>query len=201
MRIKTLTVFSGLLVASALAGCASTPGHGCPLDHGLGCHSLTQAYAAAITPGAGNVQSVFGKPNVATVDRQVGTPSVLAEPSVPATGYPQGGPGGTPVWTPGHVYRAWTAPWTDAEGYLHSGGYVYFNTPGHWSYGSLTATGPGAGVLHPIAPSELGFRPTRTKPPVQPQSQVNSVDGATRSVMNNLNANGGITQPAEQITQ
>lgn len=199
MKIKTLTALSGLIMASALAGCASTPGHGCPLDHGLGCHSLTQAYDAAIQPGAGNIQSVFGKPKVAL--QPMGTPDILAEPSAPATGYPQGGPGGTPVWTPGHVYRAWTAPWTDAEGYLHSGGYVYFNTPGHWSYGSLTATGPGAGVLQPIKPSQLGFQPTSHKPVAPQQTQVNSVDGATRSVMNSLNSNGGITQPAEQMTQ
>lgn len=200
MQNKTLATLSSLLLASALTGCATTPGHGCPLDHGLGCHSLTQAYAASVQPGAGNTQSVFGVPKHQTAQPER-TPSVLAEPAGQPMGYPQGGPGGTPVWTPGRVYRAWTAPWTDAQGYLHSGGYVYFNTPGHWSYGSLTASGPGAGVLHPVAPSELGFNPTKAKAPIHQQTQVNSVDGATRSVMNNLNANGGITQPAEQITQ
>lgn len=181
-----------LLAAATLSGCASTPGHGCPLDHGLGCHSLPQAYAAAVA-NQGGQQSVFSKGKGHDTAARP-SPSPFAQPS---SGYPQAGPGGTPVWTPGQVYRAWTAPWTDAAGYLHSGGYVYFTTPGHWSYGSLQASGPGSGILQPIAPSQLGFRPQTKGEPLS-QQKTGSVDGAAQSATNYLN--GGITQPQEQLT-
>lgn len=192
---RTLYAVSALLLATAaLSGCATTPGHGCPLDHGFGCHSLPEAYQAAVR-NQGNQQYVYNRTSKQANTAPAVGPSPFAPESAP--GYPQAGPGGTPVWTPGQVYRAWTAPWTDAEGYLHSGGYVYFTTPGHWSYGSLRATGPGAGVLHPIAPSELGFTPKFGKK-LTPDQQNPSVDGATRSAVNYLN--GGVTQPEEQMT-
>ncbi len=183
-----------LLVSAALSGCATTPGHSCPLDHGFGCHSVQQAYSAAVND-RGTQQYVFNRPGAHPAAAPVASPSPFAQPS--SAGYPQGGPGGTPVWTPGQVYRAWTAPWTDAEGYLHSGGYVYFTTPGHWSYGTLHATGPGAGVLHPIAPSELGFTPEIGKR-IMPNQKHPGVDSATKSAVNYIN--GDITQPEEQMT-
>ncbi len=191
MTFKALVTASVLLTATALSGCATTPGHRCPLDHGLGCHSLPQAYRAATQPG-GNQQSVFGIPRT---EPQTAAPAgaVIGE----SAGYPEAGPGGTPVWTPGRVYRAWTAPWTDAEGYLHSGGYVYFNTPGHWSYGSLDAAGSASGVLAPVKPSQLGFRPGSGLP----KQEGATVVGATKAAMAQINGTGGITQPAEQITQ
>lgn len=198
MRNKWMVPGVILVLTATLSGCATTPRHGCPLDHGLGCHTLPQAYAASRT-GGGNVQSVFGQPapvpGAGAAVSEAAAPSVL-DPS--SQGYPQAGPGGTPVWTPGQVYRAWTAPWTDAEGYLHSGGYVYFTTPGHWSYGTLQSNGPGAGILHPISPSQLGFQPDTGRKRPLPNQRSSSVDGATRSAMNYLN--GGITQPQEQMT-
>ncbi|MHB1666127.1 TraV family lipoprotein [Thiomonas sp.] len=194
MKSAHLLSLPALALAVALSGCATTP-HSCPLDHGLGCHSQMQAYQAALH-GGGNQQSVFGAPSV-----RPGVPVAAPSGAILGTpgGYPQAGAGGTPVWTPGQVYRAWTAPWTDAEGYLHSGGYVYFNTPGHWSYGSLTASGPAAGVLHPIKPSALGFTPGGSV--AQGKQENPSVAGGTRAAMGAIDNSGGVTQPAEQITQ
>jgi len=186
-----------LVLPALLAGCATTPGHRCPLDHGLGCHNTQQAYEASLNPDNGNQQSVFWTSRAHGGHHAVSAPAqVLGGVPSPA-GYPEGGAGGTPVWTPGQVYRAWTSPWTDAEGYLHSGGYVYFNTPGHWIYGTMTASGPAAGVLHPIKPSELGFKPGGSAVMgTQKNPSVKAATEATDTYINN-----GITQPDEQITQ
>lgn len=79
-----------------------------------------------------------------------------------------------PVYQPPRPWRVWLGPWVDSTGDLHSGEYVWFTSPGHWFYDSRIwplATGKGQGgarvgdhyvsdgVLSPVPPTELGFRP------------------------------------------
>lgn len=62
-----------------------------------------------------------------------------------------------PVYTPPRPYRVWIAPWTDANGLVHSGEHIFFVKPGNWNYGPLGAPGAAAGLLGPALPEDYGF--------------------------------------------
>lgn len=178
-----------LLGLSALfAGCSIiSPQHACPLsEQGGTCANMNQAYAASRGPGAtkGNAESVlplgkretpskswFGlrpgaEPQAAVTDGTLGHGSANQETF---RGFAQPQESGSPVYTPPRVHRAWSAPWTDADGRLHGGEYTYFTTPGGWNYGSLKSPGQagaamgsargGSNMMGPVRPSQLGFTP------------------------------------------
>ena len=78
-----------------------------------------------------------------------------------------------PVYNPGKPYRLWVAPWTDANGIVHSGEMLYFATPARFNYGPLDLPGSASGVMGPAVPSELGFVP------VEKPKEDTSADGVT----------------------
>lgn len=144
-----------LLTAFVAAGC-STPAHRCPLDGSGGpeCRSMAAGYLGAVNTPV----SSAGLDDLPTY--ALGT-TAQAKQSGPLTfqGYSQPRQAGRPVFEQAQVHRAWTAPWTDAEGVLHGGEYVYFTTPGKWSYGTLTAPGGSSDIFRPLHPEDLGINP------------------------------------------
>lgn len=151
----------GALVA--LSGCASDPTT-CPLNNTDGyCASVEQVDAAARSH-AGSKENVFGNEAYKQYKGQ-GDNEVTAGGHVDH-GVVDPGPGvglSGPIYTPAQPRRLWVAPWTDANGVVHSGEYLYFLRPGHWRYGPLEAPGSAAGVMGPVAPEDLGFDPEKLR--------------------------------------
>ncbi|MHB0929170.1 MAG: TraV family lipoprotein [Candidatus Nanopelagicales bacterium] len=144
-------VLSGLLVAM-LSAC-STPGYQCKLtDKSGACASLSDAYSAAIhAKSEQNSETVF---SAGPAHASVKQPRPVIGSLQP---YPQAAERGNPVYEQADVHRVWTSPWTDANGLLHGGEYLYFTTPGHWRYGELTAPGQASGIFTPLKPGAYGF--------------------------------------------
>lgn len=173
------------LTGLAMAGCSSLfPQHACPLpESGATCANMSQAYQAAQTAARNKVnprpESVmpFGKYEAPSKswfslgglfdsnDVRTAGPAYNANGWTPPAnqevfqGFAQPQESGSPVYTPPRVHRAWSAPWTDAEGRLHGGEYQYFTTAGGWNYGSLKANGQaGSAMMGPLRPSQVGFK-------------------------------------------
>lgn len=186
-------VFIGVAVF-ALTGCVSSPKHECPLsDKGGRCASIDRAYQAAKgVEDVSQFQSIF--------EAEKPRPN-LSNPYTSA-GYAQPAERGKPVFVPSKVHRAWTAPWTDSDGHLHGGEYVYFTTPGKWSYGSLRAPGEASGVFQPVMPDTYGFKPVSAKKQErkdvaqQPGTQSRAAGGTVAGRTMN-----GITQPQESLSE
>lgn len=183
-RFLMLSVWMVALLG--LGGCADTP-HQCPLEKGPGCESTTQVYndARRADPEAGGQWVPHGS-DVPAAGPDWGGASAYAEP----------GQVGEPIFREPRVYRVWVAPFTDADGLLHSGQYVYFSTPGQWRYGELHAPGaatPGLyGPLPPASPSEdKGKVTTLTVPSGKPPAPSTAQKDTTVN---------GITQPKETLT-
>lgn len=201
-------------LALLTAACAGTQPYRCPMD-GTGdpaaCASMQDAYKGALSNGAftGDHLSVVGT---------AGKPAEEASARVKyeqyqAMGWAQPADKGTPIYQEARKYRMWTAPWTDANGILHAGEYVYFTTPGGWNYGSLKDPGKGAGILGPIMPEQYGFNPVEQKRRATRQQQSNpALNNLTQGAAQNPGAAqtgaperptstvGGITQPYERLT-
>ena len=137
-----------LVAAASLVGCATTPR--CPNGvNDIYCSSMKDTYAAA-RAGEGNVDNVLGnhqgdasgKDNAGRLDLPSGRHNLAG-----------------PVYQQAKPFRLWVAPWTDANGLVHSGEYLYFTTPGRWNYGPLDMPGSAAGLLGPAMPDDLGFTP------------------------------------------
>src|SRR5699024_3965081 len=146
--------------AAALSACAST-NTSCPLNNESGyCASVGQVHDAAVAGGgdAENVMagSAHGEQNVTQSAKADGNPLFSPGPGHGLSG---------PIFKPATPRRLWVAPWTDANGTLHSGEYLYFLSPGHWRYGPLKAPGAASGVMGPVAPQDLGFTPGSGTPP------------------------------------
>lgn len=75
-----------------------------------------------------------------------------------------GQPGGAPVYTPPTPRRVWIAPWTDQNGVIHAGEWVYFETPGSWNIGTLKKDGA-------IGGTQFGPTVARPQATVQPEVQ------------------------------
>lgn len=169
---------SAAVAATALlSGCANTQTT-CPLNNEEGyCASVEQVNDAARS-GTGNKENVFGDGAYSEFkgthpsgssdsngggrssqdsNRYHGGPSI--DPGVRDPG-PGAGLAG-PIYTPAQPRRLWVAPWTDANGVVHSGEYLYFLRPGHWRYGPLRTPGAASGAMGPVAPSDLGFNPNK----------------------------------------
>ena len=96
---------------------------------------------------------------------------------MPAEAHPSGRDAvDRPIYTPPAPWVVWLGPWSRDDGTLESGNYVWFTTPGHWTYlgrrwqAPPQATGTDATsssesdvskMVHPVLPSDLGFQPGR----------------------------------------
>lgn len=204
-------IFLSVFAAVFGAGCSTFDvQHACPLEGGTTCSNLTQNYKQAkrVQNGAAHSrQSIYSN----GAPQYEGGPPPGAYPHVPGwappayqevfQGFTPPGESGHPVFKQPRVHRAWVAPWTDANGRMHSGEYLYYTTPGEWNYGTLRQPGAaGAAMMGPVKPSQLGFRPdlTPTKKPVPvpaPRSQAapqpEPVQAETQAV--------GIVQPQSRF--
>lgn len=186
VRIVRASVVLGV---AALAGCANIPSQ-CPLQKGPGCQSMTQVYndAREVNPNAGG-QWVPKAPTQSAA-------AVGPDWSQPA-GYAEPGQVGEPIFREPRVYRVWIAPFVDANDNMHSGQYVYFSTPGEWSYGGLHDAGAASpGMYGPLPPGESfggnAHKATALRVPVGAPPKPSSTH--KDSTVN------GITQPKESIT-
>jgi len=186
---RFIRIFLPILALAALAGCA-TVGPECPLKKGPGCQSVSQVYADA-REASPNATGQW-LPKVSTRGQQDAGPN-WSEPA----GYAEPGQVGEPIFREPRVYRVWVAPFVDADGNMHSGQYVYFSTPGEWSYGALHDSGAASpGLYGPLPPGEsFGGKMQKAtalgvphgKPPKPSASKTNAT----------IN---GITQPKVSLT-
>lgn len=180
MNRVLLTALTGL----AMTGCSSLfPQHACPLaESGTVCANMSQSYQAAQSaaknkaaprmesvmpapryeaPSKSWIGSLFGSSDSQTSAGPAYNANGWTPPANQETfqGFAQPQETGSPVYTPPRVHRAWSAPWTDAEGRLHGGEYQYFTTAGGWNYGSLKASGQAGGaMMGPLRPNQIGFK-------------------------------------------
>jgi len=165
MKSRYITV-ALLASASMLSGCLSNaPKHSCPLNSEDGyCADLETVYGAAVRD-QGSKENVLEGVIEPISDGKSDKPQTEAPaPEAPVvhdefTGFMAAQDRGMPVFTPPKPHRLWIAPWHDANKILHGGEYLYYTTPGHWNYGTLTSPGDGAEVMGPIKPQDLGFIP------------------------------------------
>lgn len=164
------------LGALALAGCANH-GYKCPKPEA--CNPVHYNYQSAVADNgwegwqAGRDRyrkPESGKPEPASagsVGKRLGGAKI-----------PEGDAVSGPVYTPPQPWRVWLAPYSRGDGTLESGTYVWFTSPGHWTYlGRSWAAPPfaskapgdapagGANMISPVPPSALGFVPGKAKAP------------------------------------
>lgn len=177
----------------ALAAC-STPGYQCPLvaqDAGR-CSSLEQAYQQSLKANPHTAQqSVFLARNARDV--------MATQAPESFQGYPQPQERGMPVFREPQVHRVWGAPWTDANGILHGGEYLYFVTPGRWNYGSMQDPGQASGMFQPVKPGKYGFEPIVARPKVQTETTGAPNGGTTETRTLTQGNSAGVTQPYEHL--
>lgn len=159
--MKTQTKLAVLAVVAGLAGCATTK-EGCDTrdaERRQYCHSVLDTYQAA-RAGAGRAGKDFSVHDH-SAGAADGPQQPIWAPGRMVHGEAVSGKNalGGPVFTPARPFRVWVAPWTDTNGTLHSGEYLYFVNPGHWNYGELTAPGSAGDVITPLRRDDLGFRP------------------------------------------
>lgn len=218
MRARLIGVIIG---ASFLASGCSTfdVPHTCPLQGGVSrCTDMQEAYRqakkASVNSGRGTRESVLAQMSEEEAAR--GAVPGGAYPYVPGwappsyqevfQGFAAPSEPGTPVYTQARVHRAWVAPWTDADGRLHSGEYLYFTTPGNWNYGTTRATGQaGAAMMGPVRPEQLGFNPDLTDKRKVRQQQVPArspaIKGAAPSPASPETARSAPVQQVDGVTQ
>jgi hypothetical protein len=203
MNKLTFVVLSATLT-TLMTGCSSLKPR-CPMDGSGGpdCISMSQSYDYAermpISPKSASVP-LYAKD---------ATPGIVGNNAATNfSNFPQPRQVGMPVYEPAKIFRAWTAPWTDADGNMRGGEYVYFTTPGRWAYGGLTSPGDASDVFRPLRADDPGMpvnfqnaavaevekkavpaKPVHTSPG-QPGTQ--GTPPATPST--------GITQPYQKIT-
>lgn len=162
MRKITPFIMAGVAGISLLSGCATDTKTSCALNNTEGyCASVQETHEAS-RANAGSNENVFGDgahkrfKNDGSGQGQVPTSQGRGQ-RVFSPG-PGAGLAG-PIYRPAQPRRLWVAPWTDANGVVHSGEYLYFLRPGNWNYGPLREKGSASGVMGPVAPSDLGFDP------------------------------------------
>ena len=145
-------LFALAIAGLMLGGCAVKPR--CELQDGREiCAGMKDAYRGSVA-GGGNKDNVLApvesrdpKDPAAPLNLQAGRHQLAG-----------------PVFMPPKPYRFWVAPWTDANGLLHSGEQVFFTTPGKWTYGPMGKSGSLGDLMAPIRPQDLGFRPLVVTP-------------------------------------
>lgn len=200
-----------LAVAGALAACSSAPrkpDYQCPIEdvEAAKCASVQEAFAASNSMqgrGQSRVQSVFdsrvqGAAPAAQAAAQPVFAGQLSDQPAPSTN-------GDPVFQQPQVKRVWVRPYVDSSGHLRTGEYVYFSTPGKWSYGDLNKPGAAAkatGMFGPARQDKLGFNPV-VEPPKTPNKPPAPAEGAAAAPAAPKPAaatTGGITQPFQRLT-
>jgi type IV conjugative transfer system lipoprotein TraV len=194
---------SALLMATALAGCAS-PGYECALtpNEAGKCASVQDAYAAANRTAGSKVkrESVFDmshQPADAQQPGQYFNPASAGLPDTPENGMP--------VFKQPQVHRVWVAPYVDADGNLRSGEYTYFTTPGEWNYGSLHKAGQGSGAFGPARPNDVGFAAAAAEQKKAPAAPTQAPPGPAASKSNPQqlaapqSSPTAVTQPAQRF--
>ena len=156
---RTITAF--LLVTLGACSTIGEKEFSCPgRPTGVRCMSATEVYRATQNtdfveptaeeplgdaPEAGDASKHHSsaKPGSATNQRPAPktpdsqTATARAELLTPAVDRP------IPIRTPAKVMRAWIAPWEDARGVLHTGGYAYIEIESRrWSFGEANLTEP-----------------------------------------------------------
>lgn len=177
MKFGILMLAAG---AIGLTGCATKPR--CEFMDGREvCASMGEAYKGAMA-GGGNKDNVLApvesrdpKAPAAPLNLQVGRHQLAG-----------------PVFVPPKPYRFWVAPWSDANGVLHSGEQMFFTTPGKWAYGPMNKNGAAGDLISPITPGDLGFKPLVVTPEQQRQRQ----QGRGRQEQRR----NGITLPDKEIS-
>ena len=214
-------------ITGILAGCASSPPHGCPLaaTGERTCASIEQAYKSANTANDAKLRpvSVFD-PVVREASKKASEVPVFN--AAPAH-MPDATPNGLPVYKQPRVHRVYVPAHVDANGNLRSGEYTYFATEGQWNYGTLKKSGAAADIFEPArhdtagtsaqssgasAPSTAGqisapARPAAPPPAPSSAAVADRVSNATTEAATR-NANGaaqranqvdGITQPYQRL--
>jgi hypothetical protein len=161
------------VLALALGACAHE--YRCPLNSRDGyCSSVQETHAAALRHNDARENYLEYKAVNPEAERSSGSassaagvkgmpidgPPAIAPPIVPLSEAHLEGP----LFIPAKPYRYWVAPWTDANGIVHGGEMQYFVIPGRFTYGPLDAPGGASGVMGPIDPQALGFKPVEQKP-------------------------------------
>ncbi len=164
---------AGLLLGFLVLPACSTVGEkefACPRPQGAHCMSATQVYQAtqtgdfvpptvssksadATSSGHARASSATTATSVATKHHHsadsaaapehgtIPTSVVRTGSTLPAVDKP------LPIRTPAQVIRIWIAPWEDAQGVLHTGGYAFIEVEGRkWSFGETS---------HPLEPARF----------------------------------------------
>lgn len=160
-----------VLAAATLTGCA-TPGYECKAP--MACNPVHGNYQKAVSDTgwngwqAGNDNPAPGDKTAANTVVQTAAAGGLRVPGNDALD--------GPVYTAPRPWRVWLAPYSRADGTLESGTYIWFTTPGHWTYlgrswiaPPFATRAPDAGAdhpaLHPVEPTDLGFTPGKAVAP------------------------------------
>lgn len=173
--LHTLTLVAG--VTLVLAGCA-TPGYECKKP--LACNPVHRNYQKSVSDTAWNGWQA-GNDNPATAgkdgSKQGSQKAVVQAAAAGALRVPGGDALSGPVYTAPRPWRVWLAPYSRGDGTLESGTYIWFTTPGHWTYlgrnwiaPPFASAAPDANstdgeTLHPLAPDALGFTPGKATAP------------------------------------
>lgn len=182
-----------LALASLISGCSFID-HRCPLGGGGGpeCRSMHQSYN-----DANQMQAMpLGAETPAFAPRA----GAARGPELAFQGFPQPRQAGAPVYEPARVHRAWTAPWTDADGNLHAGEYVYFTTPGRWAYGGLKSPGEASGIFRPRRASDASLEVTTALDDAAAAANLRGRSQGGAALETPLNPRKG-AQPATQPAQ
>lgn len=200
-----------LVAAAALAACSSAPrkpDYQCPIEdvEAAKCASVQEAFAASNSmqgQGQPRVQSVFDS------RVQGARPAAASEASPVFAGqlseHPAPSTNGDPVFQQPEVKRVWVRPYVDSDGNLRTGEYVYFSTPGKWSYGDLRKPGAAAkatGMFGPARQDKLGFNPVVEPPKAasKPPAPAEAAATPSASAKPAPTTTGGITQPFQRLT-
>ncbi|QHS09086.1 hypothetical protein [Sinimarinibacterium sp. NLF-5-8] len=171
---KTVLAFVALVAAATVSGCATK--RSCPTP--MSCSSVKHNYEAAVVDDdwkgwqAGEPEEGPGTGGGTARHPLVMPPSQYDRVGMLVPN--SGGAVDAPMYSPPRPWRVWLAPTSRADGTLESGSYVWFTTPGHWSYmGRQWVAPPFAmnqneqggfsygddAMLSPVAPDDYGFIP------------------------------------------
>lgn len=186
---KTALILALAGAITIVSGCTSTPGYECKIPGA--CAPVKQSYDEAVADTSwsgwavgdhsGNSTEKSGDEKLTKKQKADALKEQsVAVKAVQATMAPKAYLGtDKPVYTPPKPWRAWLAPAPVADGSVVSGSYVWFVTPGYWTYlgnkwdasplgvaskgsGSDVSWLTQSGELQPIKPSQLGFTPGKS---------------------------------------
>ncbi len=137
--MRSLAPLSLLIPLALLAGCAGSMSgldgsdqHSCPYSEGVTCKPMSQVYEESTQGMASSAKPAATEdahPESSTVAAKTPLP---ARPTVKLPGSVESGP--LPLRSRPSVMRVWVAPWEDADGDLHEGGWIALRLDdGRWN--------------------------------------------------------------------